>query len=152
MNMKVVIITLAMFLLTLPVGAFAQTPPDLEVSNPQLNWNVNQKFKVTYSGVSTTSERSPFSVDPVQEISATFRNTGTKAIKRVLWEFINYKDETQTKISRLYTVKSKTEILPGESVRLNKIGVFWGGWASKAKVFRIEYADGTVWEGTRTKN
>lgn len=149
--MKVTIIKLALFLLILPVVAAAQTPSDLEVSDPQNAWNIYSKWNFRYAN-SSAGDVNPFTVQPTQAISALFRNTGTKSIKKVSWQFIGYKDAAQMKIKFLYTVKNKTEILPGDSLRLRSVGVYPDySLHTQAKIFRIEYADGSVWEGTRAK-
>ncbi len=130
----------------------AQTASDVSVSNPQFIYDVNRKFNFI-SANWTSSDRAPFGVEVVQEISAVFRNNSAKTIKRISWEFITYKDAAKTKIQYIYTSRHKTELLPDTEIRLSKTGRFWGNSAFlEAKVFRIEYADGTFWDGTKTKN
>lgn len=149
---KISILTLTAFLVIMSVSAAAQTPPDLEISDPQFVWNVNSKFVIRTAN-STSSELTPLTMEMVQEISALFRNTGTKTIKRVSWQYIGYEDVARTKIWFAYTSRNKTTILPGDEVRLNKLGSYTGrARAVEAKIFRIEYADGTIWEGEKTKN
>jgi hypothetical protein len=142
---------LVMMLFSMIGGVAAQTSANVEVSDPQFVWDVNRKFN--FQRANSSNPRAPLSPDPVQEISASFRNTGTKTIKKISWEFITHKADAPTKIEYVHTVNSKREIAPGETVRLSKTGIFWGRSVNlEARVFRIEYADGTVWEDARTKN
>jgi len=143
---------LAVMIFSMIIGVSAQTAANVEVSDPQFVWNVYSKYNIGTAN-STSSNRAALSFDPVQEISAGFRNTGTKAIQKISWEFITHKVGEPKKIEYVYTVNSKRAIAPSETVRLSKTGVFWGrGVNLEARVVRVEYADGSVWEGARTKN
>lgn len=142
--------TSLMFLTVFSVAA--QTSSNVEVSNPQFVYDINNKFVFRYAN-STSDSRAPFTTEVVQELSALFRNNGAKKITRVFWEFIVYKNSTRTKIKYIYNFKNKTEILPDNEIRLSQTGRFWGNSeCMEAKIFRVEYSDETVWEGARTKN
>jgi hypothetical protein len=83
-------------------------------------------------------------------VSALFRNTGSKSIKSVSWEYIVFKDADEQEILEVYRARSRREILPGESVRLEREGYHLKNSPYvKARVSRIDYADGTVWQGAR---
>lgn len=131
---------------------FPQTAPDLEVSDPQWVYDVNRKFNI-HSRNGSSNKRSPVTTPVVQEISALFRNTGEKTVAEVGWEFIVYSDEDFDRIKRIYRVRSEKEIAPEETVRLAGTGIFRERSPyRKVNVYRIEYTDGTVWEGDRTKD
>ena len=91
-------------------------------------------------------------------MSALFRNTAMKAIKSLTWEYIYFKDETEAEVPKVHTTRTKTMLLPGESVRLRKVGYrlipvrTMKTWHEKAKVIEIEYVDGTTWRGAKTMN
>jgi hypothetical protein len=84
---------------------------------------------------------------------ATLRNTGTKAIKAVSWDYV-FTDEKERKELKRYKFQSKQQILPGETQTLN-VGI---GLDPKDKtrhiatgkqsveITKLEYADGTVWK------
>lgn len=130
----------------------AQMPPNLEISKAKFVYDVNSKLNI-YAGNSTSSQRAPFTTDIVQEISALFRNVGNKTIEEVKWEFVIYKDAEYRKVDHVYTVKNKETILPNETVKLRKLGRFFEySQYLKANVLFIEYADGTIWEGVKTKD
>lgn len=151
MRNKIILLTAILF--SMVAGVAAQTAADnVEVSNPKFVWNIYSKYNVGLANMNS-GNRAALSFDPLQEISANFRNNAAKTIKKVSWEFITHKINAPTEIEYVYSVNSNREIAPGETVRLSKTGVFWGtGINVEARVFRIEYADGTVWEGTKTKN
>jgi hypothetical protein len=129
----------------------AQQYANLEVSNPQFVYDVNSNFNLRTAN-STTSKLAPVTMGVYQEVSALFRNTGSKSIKSTLWEFIFYEDAMRTKVERVYTSRSKTIISPGEMIRLKKVGRLSDHTQyQEAKVVRIEYEDGTIWEGVKTK-
>ena len=145
------ILTLAVIVFSMALGAAAQTA-DVEVSNPKFVWNIYGTYGIGQFSSSPAGSRAGLSFDPLQEISADFRNTGTKTIRKISWEFISHKADNPAKIDYIYSVESKEQIAPGETVRLSKTGVFWGrGVNVQARVFRVEFADGTVWEGTKTR-
>lgn len=148
-------------LLTAPISILAQGQPLLEVSDPQLRYDVNSRFNL-HTANSTTSARSPLtSTQPIGEVSALFRNTGTKSIKSVTWEYLFFKDVTETVLLKIHTSRTKTVLLPGDSVRLKKEGYNLEPILpirkintvpyKKARVIQIEYADGTIWHGVKTR-
>lgn len=151
MRKKIILLTAIVF--SMVAVAAAQTAVNsVEVSNPKFVWNIYGGYNIGQSP-SISGSRAGLSFDPLQEISADFRNSGAKAIKKISWEFIAHKIDDPAKIEYVYTVNSNRAIAPGETVRLNKTGVFWArGSNLQARVFRVEYADGSVWEGTKTKN
>ncbi len=145
------IVTLTVFLLTAGTFISAQTSNDLNVSDARWVYDVNRNFNF-HSANSTSSKLSPFNAPVLQEVSALFHNQGNKTVKKVGWEFVVYEDALKTKIKRIYISHDKTDILPGESVRLNKVGLLYdSSQYQEAKVVSIEYADGTSWKGKKTK-
>jgi hypothetical protein len=130
-------------LLVASVPAAAQNSPDVEVSDLQWTHDVNRerRLKGYYS-------RSPDpSPDFVQKVSATFRNVGTKPVKSLTWEYIVYEDSDPTKVVRIYKFRSKTLLRPGESANLSKVGIgIQYRRHVEARVIKVEYADGTVWQ------
>ena len=150
-----------MILLFAPISILAQGPPPLEVSDPQVRYDVNSRFNL-HTANSTTSARSPLTiVHPVGEVSAQFRNRGTKSIKFVIWEYLFFKDATERKLLKIHTSRTRTVLLPGDSVRLRKQGYNLepilpirevnSAPYKKARVIQIEYADGTIWHGFKTR-
>ena len=138
--------------LIISVTAVAQQSANLEVSNPQFVDDVNRKLNVYNTNGSTASKLAPIVMGVYQEAAALFRNTGSKPIKGVVWEFISYKDAARTKVQSIVTSRSKSVISPGESVRLSKVGRLLNHTQfNEAKVVSIEYEDGTIWKGTKTK-
>lgn len=134
------------FLLVASVPAAAQSSPDVEVSDLQWTHDVNRgrRLKGYY-------EHSPApSPDFVQKVSATFRNVGTKPIKSVTWEYVVYEDSDPSKVVRVYKFRSKALLRPGESARLSKEGLgIQNRRRVDARVIKVEYADGTVWQSGR---
>jgi hypothetical protein len=131
------------FMLIAPASAVAQDRPDVEVSDLQWSHDVNKKHRVRGSFV-----RSPGpSPDFLQEVSAVFRNAGTKPVTFVSWEYVVYKDSDPTKVERVYKFRSKAPLRPGESARLSKQGFdIQYRRRVETRVVRIEYADGSVWQ------
>ena len=129
-------------LLAAPVPAVAQNPPDIEVSDLQWTHDVNRdhRLKGYYA-------RSPApSPDFVQQVSATFRNVGTKPVKSVTWEYVVYEDTDPARVVRVYKFHTKALLRPGESERLSKQGLgIQHRRHVEARVVRVEYGDGTVW-------
>jgi hypothetical protein len=151
MRNKIILLTAIVF--SMVAGAAAQTAADVDVSDPKFNMNIYGRYNIGLPANPPQGSRAGLSFDPLQEISASFRNSGTKTIKKISWEFITQKQAEPTEIEYVYTVNSNQEIAPGETVRLSKTGAFWTrGISPKARVVRVEYADGTVWKGTKTKN
>ncbi|MCA1564156.1 MAG: hypothetical protein LC803_00590 [Acidobacteria bacterium] len=147
--------TTALFLLFItPVSIAAQqSAPGLEASDPRFRYDVNAGV----DPVSSFSGKRPYPMttvtsSPVQEVSALFLNTGSKPIKSVSWEYVVFKDAEQKKILRVHSIRSNRTIFPDESVRLKMEGYhLQNSPYEKARVTRIKYADGTVWQGAKTK-
>jgi hypothetical protein len=150
MRRKTFIILMLVFSTFISISA--QTGSGLEVSKPEFIYDVNARFKPK-TGDPTLNNRAPFWTEVVQEISALFRNTGTKTVKKVSWQFIIYQNHARTEIRGIYNFKNSAEILPGSSLRLSKDGRFEkSSRFNEVNVFRVEYTDGTIWEGPKTKN
>jgi hypothetical protein len=156
-----ILVVASMMLLIAPVSILAQGLPHLEVSDPQLRYDVNSRFNL-HTANSTTSARSPLTITyPIGEVSALFSNTGTKSIKSVTWEYLFFKDATESELLKIHTSRAKTVLLPGESVRLRKEGYNLEPMVpirkvnrppyKKARVVQIEYTDGTIWRGVKTR-
>ncbi len=151
-NRNVLIVALMVLLIT-PFSVRAQDPPDLEVSDPQFTYDVNTRLnsRGAYSGKNPVPATT-VATSPVQEVSALFRNKGTKIIKSVAWEYVVFDDPKETKVQHVYRIRSDETLLPGESVRLGKEGYHLHySQYRKARVTRIEYADGKIWQGAQTK-
>lgn len=150
---KSLLLAVSLFMLAMSVSVKAQTAPELEVSVPRFAYDVNANFELRT--VSTGKRPSPSTTvtnSPVQQVSALFRNTGTKSIKSVGWECIVFKDAQETEVLHVYTMRSKTMLLPGQEVRLTKAGYHLKNSPyMRARATRIEYADGTIWQGAKTK-
>jgi hypothetical protein len=142
------------FLFVAPVSVVAQeSAPGLEASDPRFRYDVNagrdlvSRFSGMHPAPMTTVTSSP-----VQEVSALFLNTGSKPIKSVSWEYVVFKDAERKAILRVHSIRSNRTILPGESVRLSMEGYhLQNSPYERARVTRVEYADGTVWQGAKTK-
>jgi hypothetical protein len=155
------ILVVACLVLIAPISILAQGGSPLEVSDPQVGYDVNSRFNL-HTANSTTSARSPLTIThPIAEVSALFRNTGAKTIKSVTWEFLFFKDLTETELLKIHTSRTRTVLLPGESVRLRKVGYRLEPILpirkvniapyKKARVIQIQYADGTIWHGDKTR-
>lgn len=136
-----------------PVLGFALKPPDFEVSDPQFAYDVNARFRPStqlFAKDNITDSKGTTNWI-VQERSALFHNTGTKTVESVTWEYILYRDAAKTDLARVYTIRNRTKILPGESLRLKKaVYSMTTSPYKNARIVRIEYADGTIWKGTKT--
>ena len=158
---RTILLVAGAILLVAPISILAQGLPHLEVSDPQVRYDVNSRFNLHTAG-STTSQRSPLTItQPIGEVSALFYNTGTKTIKSVTWEYLFFKDSTETKLLKIHTSRAKTVLPPGDSIRLRKEGYnleprlpirkMNTAPYKKARVIRIEYEDGTIWHGGKTR-
>ena len=84
---------------------------------------------------------------------ATLKNTGTKAIKSVSWDYV-FTDEKERKELKRYKLQTKQQILPGETQTLS--AVFGLDPKEKAphiktgkqsvEITKLEYADGSAWK------
>ena len=146
------VVTLSVFVLTAAVSISAQASNELRVSDARWTYDVNRRFNIN-SANSTSSKLAPFTTSVLQEVSALFHNDGNKTIKSVRWEFVVYKDALKTKVKRVYTSQTRTNILPGASVRLSKVGLLYdSSQYQEARAIGIEYVDGTNWKGKKTKS
>lgn len=75
--------------------------------------------------------------------SILVRNTGTKTVTAVYWEYLLFETGGKEPVKR-YRVQSKRVIPPGEQAELTK-EVKPKGNEHQALISRIEYADGSVW-------
>lgn len=149
---RVIIIAVLAFLISLPLSVIAQNPLGLEVSDPQWTYDAYDRFRPRSAASARVDIGSAVTTPGVQEISALFRNTGSKTIKSVAWEYILFKDAKETHIQRIYTSRNEMVIPPGESIRLRKSGFgLQHSQYVKIRVTRIAYMDGTLWQGTKTK-
>lgn len=155
------LVAACLILVIAPISILAQGLSPVEVSDPQLRYDVNSRFNL-HTANSTTSARSPLTIThPIGEVSALFRNTGTKTIKSVTWEYLFFKDATETELLKIHTSRAKTVLLPGASVRLRKQGYDLPPLLpirkintapyKKARVIQIQFADGTIWHGEKTR-
>lgn len=147
------LLTALVVLFVVPASIAAQSAPALEVSDPRFRYDVNAGLDpaISFSG-KQPSPMTTVTSSPVQEVSALFLNTGAKPIKSVSWEYVVYKDAGQRQILRVHSINSNRTILPGEAVRLKMEGYhLQHSPYEKARVTRVEYADGTVWRGAKTK-
>ncbi len=149
----VLLMVAAAVLLAVPYTAAAQDAPGLGVSDAQFTYDVNANVGV--EGAYTGKSPAPVTTaadSPVQRVSALFSNQGAKAIRSVTWEYVAFEDAGLTKVRRVYSVRSKKSIRPGESVRLWKDGYRLDNSPyRKARVTRVEFEDGTTWQSTRAK-
>lgn len=147
------LVAVSLLMLALPVSVQAQSAPDLEVSDLQFVYDVNANFQLR--AAPTEKRAAPATTvtsSPIQQVSALFRNTGAKPVKAVTWEYLIFKDAQDTQPLHVYTTRSKTMLLPGQAARLDKTGYqLKNTQYMKARVTRIEYTDGTIWQGAKTK-
>jgi hypothetical protein len=150
---KSLLVAVSMFMLAMSVSVKAQIAPDLEVSAPRFVYDVNANFESrTPSNGKRPIPATTVTNSPVQQVSALFRNTGTKSIKSIGWECLIFKDAQETEVLHIYTMRSKTTLLPGQTVRLEKLGYHLKNSKHiRARVTQIEYDDGTIWQGAKTK-
>jgi len=72
------------------------------------------------------------------------KNIGTKPVTSVQWEYLLFEKDATEPIKR-YRVQTKKLIPPGEEAQLTK-EVTPKGQEQQARITRIEYADGTIWQ------
>ena len=148
----IMILVALTFLFIAPLSIVAQNLPDLEVSDLQWTHDADARFRLRSSSSARANLSSTVTTFGIQEVSALFRNTGKKTIKSVTWEYILYSDAKKTQVLHIYTSRNDTMLLPGETVRLRNTG--YGLQESQyktARITRINYTDGSVWQGTKTK-
>lgn len=89
---------------------------------------------------------------------ATLKNTGTKTIKTVSWDYI-FTDAKEPKELKRYKLQSRQQVLPGEAQTLmrdvaldpedNTQHITTG--KQSIEITRIEYTDGSVWRNQEKK-
>lgn len=123
--------------------------PGLEVSDFQ---NTYTPAWSSRRGVAPDAEASDLSSRPaIFELSAVFRNTGTKVITSVSWECLFFSDERQTEVMLRHKFRDGKRIMPGEEVRLKHSSARGAATKHKAvRITRVAYADGTVWQAAKT--
>lgn len=154
LHIRNILIPACLSLFVAPLSIMAQPPPDLEVVDIKFTHNANRGMDSSYFFGASASDTfaSQMTSYHVREISALFQNTGTKPIKSVNWECLLFRDAQETELARIYSFHSRKELLPGKSLRLKKSGYnLQTSPYKRFRVTRIEYADGTIWQGTKTK-
>lgn len=156
MKFKFSLVVLAAFvLLCVSPPARAQeesAPPQLEVSDPQwiyLSVRESSNFPSTAPSGDADGLMSSTSA-ATHAVSALFRNTGSKTVKSVTWEFLFFKDEQRTRVEKRHTFRGKQEIRPGESARLKNVSYRPRATEYAAvRVVRVDYTDGTTWRADK---
>lgn len=153
MGIRNMLIVPSLILLIAPFSVLGQTPPDLEVSDPQFTYDVNATFNSRIASSGRQGMPATTVTDsPVQQVSALFRNVGTKIVKSIEWEYIVFSDAKDAEVRHVHRIRNDKTLLPGETMRLEKTGYrLHHSQYKKARVTRIKYADGTIWQSTRTK-
>ena len=153
MKFKLSLVVLAAFVLLSAASPAARaqedgTTPPLEISDPQwtyLSVRESSNFPSTAPSGDPDGLMSSTSA-ATHAVSALFRNTGTKTVKSVTWEYVFFKDEQRTRVEKRHTFRGKQEIRPGESVRLKNFSYRPRATEYAAvRVVRVDYADGTSW-------
>lgn len=150
------VIVLASFAVLLFAGvtASAQSAHGLEVSEPQwryLSGRESGDYKPSFASDRVDASTAALSTG-THEVSALFRNTGAKTVKSVVWEYVFFKDTAQTEVKRKHTFRDRKRISPGESLRSKRWLVTpreHGLVYDAARVVRVEYEDGTVWQAAK---
>ena len=108
------LIAACLFVFIAPLSIIAQTPPDLEVFDPQFTSSTTRGFDKSYFYGTRSVDSFPSQMTSyhVREISARFWNTGTKPIRSVKWEYILFKDAQEAELARIYRVHSKRKLHP----------------------------------------
>lgn len=154
MKYKLSFVVLAAFaLLCVSPSARAQegAQPPVEVSDPQwvyLNVRESSNFPNTAPSGDADGLMSG-TATATHVVSALVRNTGSKIVKSVTWEYVFFKDEQRTRVEKRHTFRGKQEIRPGESARLKNFS--YRPRATEhgaARAVRIDYTDGTSWRAT----
>ena len=156
-KLSLVLVVAAFALLCAQPSASAQdgaTAPAVEISDPQwiyLSVRESSNFPSTAPSSDPDGLMSSTSA-ATHAVSALFRNTGTKTVKSVTWEYVFFKDEQRTRVEKRHTFRGKQEIRPGESVRLKNFSYRPRATEYAAvRVVRVDYADGTSWRAVAGK-
>jgi hypothetical protein len=137
-------------------GQTALPPPSRAIGVTQPT-NPERAQESTVPRQKRAGDRPP-AVEYVYE--AKFSNSGAKAIKALVWEYVLTDPETQREVGK-HSFTSQVNIRPGKSERLvgrspsppaQVVNVMKahkkvrGQYTESVNVQRIEYADGTVWQ------
>ncbi len=84
---------------------------------------------------------------------ATFKNTGTKAVKSVSWDYV-FTDEKEGKELKRHKLQSKWQILPGETQTVSVVfgldpkekAPYIKTGKQSVEITKVEYADGSAWK------
>ena len=89
---------------------------------------------------------------------AKLKNTGSKTIRSIDWDYVFFEKETKEEVSR-FQAKSNVKIEPGKSVDLRieaqtppsrlvdaTKGAKENQFIEEIVITRVEYADGTIWQ------
>jgi hypothetical protein len=149
-------IAACMVLLAAGVPVIAQEGvPGLEVSDIQSRYIPGWSSR---RGVVRDPKASDLSSRPASfELSAVFRNTGSKVITFIFWECLFFRDAQRTDVMLRHKFRDGKRIAPGEESRLKHASATGAATEHKAvRITRVVYADGTVWQaskaGTETRN
>jgi len=156
--------TCLVVLLLLVPTVCAQSPVDVQLSNPRFKSqqivNFNPRFSVTRSGsddddflpgqlrpAANQRDKGIYSTQWTSKAEATAYNSGSKTIKAIVWDYVFFADAGMNQELTRYQINSRKKLAPGETKVLK--GVVWAKSRSpyqQAYLRRIEYADGTVWQ------
>jgi len=154
---------LVVFLLLVPTVC-AQTPVEVQLSNPHFKQqqvvNFNPRFSVARSGsddvdflpgqmrpAANMRDKGIYSAQWNSKAEATAHNSGSRTIKAIVWDYVFFADAGMSQELYRYQIISKKKLKPGETKVLK--GIVWSPSRSpyqQAYLRRIEYADGTVWQ------
>lgn len=156
MKTSIRVIVLASFAAVLfaSVPARAQSSHGLEVSEPKwryLSVRESADYRPSFSSDRSSAGMSTLAVG-THEVSALFENRGAKTVKSVVWEYVFFKDTTQTAVKRKHTFRDSKRINPGEAVRPKHLLVTpraTGSVYDVVRIVRVEYEDGTVWRASK---
>ena len=88
-----------------------------------------------------------------KETYALVKNVGVKTTKAVDWEYIFFSDADEQKELKRYKFHSKIKIAPGDIKFLSKdVDQKAASKRQKVNIIRIEYTDGSVWQGAEAKS
>jgi hypothetical protein len=157
---------LCLLLVGLAVASLAQTPekdaaaPDISILS--FDWKyagyqsaetIKENESGTNSSGSTGYKASRKTVYVFKYTArATLKNTGTKTIKAISWEYV-FADAVAQKELKRYKLQSKQQILPGETQTLTRdVGLdpkentrHISTGKQSVEITKIEYTDGSAW-------
>jgi hypothetical protein len=135
---------------------FAQTPADLELSNPrfkqQMDFNFAPRLTADESGSENFKsaprlEKNVYGSKWSSQAEVIAHNTSPKTIKTIYWEYIFFADPSMQRILGRSQTRSTSKLRAGETKKIK--GTVQSPLISqyqKALPLRIEYTDGTVWQ------